>query len=552
MSFSKGTGSYGQLRRVDSVAMHPRRRSEHSPAYDTHSATEKFKDELHEVFSKHHYFNLQQKLLKDLHSSVIIGLKYVDVVSSERIVHHQSITSGDHFLSKPLMQNHTWLMRQKNTPEGIKQKLLAKDPSGKSQLMLLESKNQNANSDAKALQAAHLKNKKLVAARIRRESNLPPLRPKKHKDYGQIFRLFHKPQHERTKEDTVYLFNAIHSFQAFKSMSDFLIEELCGVFSLTEHEKGEVIMKQGDFGETFYVILKGSVDVWSSKTGLEEHSARVVALGAGFGFGEQALLNDARRNSTIIVLEHTWLLSVEKKEYVKMMKFIHHKEVEEKVQFCQTIEEFAEIDKDRLKSISQHLTFRTYDMVGEHIITENESKADYMYIILSGNVRLTRHTDIPETRKRGKRNHPKKHHQEEEGNNDSSTNSKRVNVLLEEIEALDAFGHTDIFLDHPNHFFTAVVNEPHTKVARITRYCTENLLKGLFEMESYVVKGDEEVVNIHKENMKALAWESYKLKVVETAVKERRNHKSGVNPYGFNEFKDTGVVRKETGRVWLY
>ena len=55
---------------------------------------------------------------------------------------------------------------------------------------------------------------------------------------------------------------------------------------------GEVIIKQGETGETFYIVLEGTVDVI-------QNGEKVASLESGKFFGEKALLTDDVRDATV-------------------------------------------------------------------------------------------------------------------------------------------------------------------------------------------------------------------------------------------------------------
>ena len=59
-----------------------------------------------------------------------------------------------------------------------------------------------------------------------------------------------------------------------------------------ETNKGEVIMKQGDEGDNFYIIDQGSVDIFVN-------DAKVVTIGEGGSFGELALIYGTPRAATV-------------------------------------------------------------------------------------------------------------------------------------------------------------------------------------------------------------------------------------------------------------
>lgn len=67
-------------------------------------------------------------------------------------------------------------------------------------------------------------------------------------------------------------------------------------------KRNEVIFHEGDLGDTFHLIAKGRVVIRSTTP--EGDVATLAVLGAGTGFGEQAILDPtARRTATAIAIE---------------------------------------------------------------------------------------------------------------------------------------------------------------------------------------------------------------------------------------------------------
>jgi CRP-like cAMP-binding protein len=70
---------------------------------------------------------------------------------------------------------------------------------------------------------------------------------------------------------------------------------------MRKYSKGEVIIRQGDAGEEFFLIGRGTVCVTMQVA--EEPERSVATLAAGDVFGEMALLTDEPRNATVQALE---------------------------------------------------------------------------------------------------------------------------------------------------------------------------------------------------------------------------------------------------------
>lgn len=82
--------------------------------------------------------------------------------------------------------------------------------------------------------------------------------------------------------------------------------------------KGDDIVRQGDPGDYFYVIEKGSAEVWRSIDGGAPEL--VATLESGATFGEEALLQGGERNATVRLREDSSLLRLSKTDFDLLLK----------------------------------------------------------------------------------------------------------------------------------------------------------------------------------------------------------------------------------------
>jgi CRP-like cAMP-binding protein len=85
-----------------------------------------------------------------------------------------------------------------------------------------------------------------------------------------------------------------------------------------EAKTGDVIIKQGDDGDYFYVIVKGKCLV-TRETPLNKAGIKLAELGMGDTFGEEALIADAKRNATITMLTDGALMRLAKDDFRKLL-----------------------------------------------------------------------------------------------------------------------------------------------------------------------------------------------------------------------------------------
>jgi len=81
---------------------------------------------------------------------------------------------------------------------------------------------------------------------------------------------------------------------------------------------GDVIIKQGDEGDYFYVIVKGQCVV-TRETPLNRDGIKLAELSVGDTFGEEALIAEAKRNATITMQTDGVLMRLAKNDFRELM-----------------------------------------------------------------------------------------------------------------------------------------------------------------------------------------------------------------------------------------
>jgi CRP-like cAMP-binding protein/rhodanese-related sulfurtransferase len=81
---------------------------------------------------------------------------------------------------------------------------------------------------------------------------------------------------------------------------------------------GDVIIKQGDEGDFFYIVTSGKCVV-TRETPTNKAGIKLAELVTGDGFGEEALISDAKRNATITMLTDGALVRLAKEDFKKLL-----------------------------------------------------------------------------------------------------------------------------------------------------------------------------------------------------------------------------------------
>lgn len=77
---------------------------------------------------------------------------------------------------------------------------------------------------------------------------------------------------------------------------------------------GEVVVRQGDVGDYFYVVVKGKCVV-TRETPLNKEGVKLAELQMGDTFGEEALISETRRNANVTMLTDGCLMRLGKEDF---------------------------------------------------------------------------------------------------------------------------------------------------------------------------------------------------------------------------------------------
>src|SRR5690625_138350 len=97
------------------------------------------------------------------------------------------------------------------------------------------------------------------------------------------------------------------------------IRQVLGRFQPEYRSSGERVLRQGELGDSCYIIKEGRVGVYQAKD--ERGPAALVAeLGVGQCFGEEALVNEAPRNATVTMLDNGVLMRLDKQSFYLLLR----------------------------------------------------------------------------------------------------------------------------------------------------------------------------------------------------------------------------------------
>lgn len=235
--------------------------------------------------------------------------------------------------------------------------------------------------------------------------------------YERVISIISKPPHRRTDLEIGQILSWFKKkSDLFRQLKDEIITDIVKNCEFETDEKDDIIIKQGEKGECFFIILSGTVSIYintnfgpddetgdtASPEAEEEgsHTGRrnkpldrslygnyVGKIDAGRSFGELALINaDCIRNATIIADEKTDLVIVNRDLYKRSLHEFQSKDFEERKRF---VDSHAMFDNWLPKYKKQMaMSLRREKVLFDSTIVRQGAPVDGIMFLLSGQVKL--------------------------------------------------------------------------------------------------------------------------------------------------------------------
>ncbi len=118
---------------------------------------------------------------------------------------------------------------------------------------------------------------------------------------------------EKIKPITGFV-EALRKNEIFNSLSDYDLLDLAALLKLEKYDEGVHILRKGDPGTHFYIILSGRVEI------IDEEDVILAEIGSGGVFGEVSLLSGDRVTSSVVAAEPCHIALLGKKDFQHVLK----------------------------------------------------------------------------------------------------------------------------------------------------------------------------------------------------------------------------------------
>lgn len=156
-------------------------------------------------------------------------------------------------------------------------------------------------------------------------------------------------------------------------------------FECINTQAGDIVIKQGDSGEYFYIIESGAVDVFMECSGLKIKIGQTLKRGKYFG--ELALMYNTPRAATVISTEDCVLWRIDRQTY---RQIVTHHNKETSAEFASLISNVYILGKrlgdvlsqNELNKVVSSLEIEEFE--NDSVIVRQYLTGDYFYIITEG------------------------------------------------------------------------------------------------------------------------------------------------------------------------
>jgi len=186
----------------------------------------------------------------------------------------------------------------------------------------------------------------------------------------------------------------------FDDLSQEAFVELVNKLNYHRHVPGQLIIREGDPGRSFFIIVEGKVRIF--KVGPDEKEITLAHLGEGAFFGEMALLSGAPRTANVVAEEDTEILEVtdvvlrelagKYPQVVNSLKNFYRQRLLNNVMAISPL--FKDFDPGERKSIVEK--FRMKQAAPAEVLITEGKNSDGLYVVLHGAVQVaTKRKEMP-------------------------------------------------------------------------------------------------------------------------------------------------------------
>ena len=126
-----------------------------------------------------------------------------------------------------------------------------------------------------------------------------------------------------TGDDAAIIPERLRALPVLDQLDDALLTNVARLFVTEQHPKGRMVVHEGDRGDRFYIIVRGSVEILRAVTDTDEPQ-RIGVCADGDYFGEIALIKNVPRMASVRTLTQCTFLSLQRGQFAYLLEHAPH------------------------------------------------------------------------------------------------------------------------------------------------------------------------------------------------------------------------------------
>ncbi|XP_077127882.1 cyclic nucleotide-binding domain-containing protein 2-like isoform X2 [Ranitomeya variabilis] len=202
-----------------------------------------------------------------------------------------------------------------------------------------------------------------------------------------------RPEH-RSERDIRYLRSMMMGILSFRRYSTQMQHMLAQVVYYRRFGRGRVIVRKGHRGDSFYFVFSGVIAVTQDEDGSSALlDPEPILLHKGASFGEVALLKGLRRNATLICMEDTELLVVDRAEFFQnKLDQELQKETQYRFKFFRSMDLFSSWSDAALETLADHC--KTEECRHSQVMVPDTHESKNIIFVTKGRCEVLRLVDL--------------------------------------------------------------------------------------------------------------------------------------------------------------
>lgn len=201
----------------------------------------------------------------------------------------------------------------------------------------------------------------------------------------------HKVVHPKTDCQRKRLESIIAKMLMFSSLDAEQTQQILDAMFERIVVPGEHVIDEGDDGDNFYIIERGTYDIFvNDEAKNPQHKGTYNGYGA---FGELALMYNCPRLATIIATSPGSLWAMDRRTFQRIIvrnQFLKRQQFEV---FLESVPLLSTLTKEERMKVADAMVTRNYE--NDDVIIQQGDPADYFYMLVSGRVVVKRTGDDP-------------------------------------------------------------------------------------------------------------------------------------------------------------